>query len=162
MQLVIQFGMKAGIKIQSISDIITNSSTEVYTIYSIRDKQTIKDIVNAIMGVGSDLRFDDIFDISMLVSEYASENLWDNSPELQEKFPTLNDFNDHLSKLSDEELTVYAEKWYDFYSYDSCRSFFDGYYVTFKDGVEHTPALEKACKAINRLDLIFNHDAIFS
>ena len=49
MQLMIQFGMIAGIKIQSISDIITNSSTEVYTIYSIRDKQTIKDIVNAIM-----------------------------------------------------------------------------------------------------------------
>ena len=154
--------MIAGIKIQSISDIITNSSTEVYTIYSIRDKQTIKDIVNAIMGVGGDLRFDDVFDIGMLVSEYASEDLWDNSPELQEKFPTLNDFDNHLSELSDEELTVYAEKWDDLYGWDDCRPFFDGYYVTCKDGVEHTPALERACKAINRLDSIFTHDAIFS
>ena len=159
---MIQFGMKVGIKIQSISDIITNSSTEVYTIYSIRDKQTIKDIVNAIMGVGGDLRFDDVFDIGMLVSEYASEDLWDNSPELQEKFPTLNDFDNHLSELSDEELTVYAEKWDDLYGWDDCRPFFDGYYVTCKDGVEHTPALERACKAINRLDSIFTHDAIFS
>ena len=159
---MIQFGMKAGIKIQSISDIITNSSTEVYTIYSIRDKQTIKDIVNAIMGVGGDLRFDDIFDIGMIVSEYAAEDLWDNSPELQEKFPTLNDFNDHLSGLSDEELTVYADKWDDLYGWDDCRPFFDGYYVTFKEGVEHTPALEIARKAINRLDSIFIHDAIFS
>ena len=153
---MIQFGMKVGIKIQSISDIITNSSTEVYTIYSIRDKQTIKDIVNAILGVGSDLKFDDIFDIGMLVSEYAAEDLWDNSPELQEKFPTLNDFDDHLSELSDEELAVYADKW------DDCSPFFDGYYVTFKEGVEHTPALERARMAINRLDSIFTHDAIFS
>lgn len=159
---MIQFGMIAGIKIQSISDIITNSSTEVYTIYSIRDKQTIKDIVNAILGVGSDLRFDDVFDIGMLVSEYASEDLWDNSPELQEKFPTLNDFDDHLSELSDDELAVYADKWDDLYGWDDCRPFFDGYYVTFKEGVEHTPALERACKAINRLDSIFTHDAIFS
>ena len=150
------------INIQSISDIITNSSTEVYTIYSIRDKQTIKDIVNAILGVGSDLRFDDIFDIGMLVSEYASEDLWDNSPELQEKFPTLNDFEDHLSELSDEELSVYADKWGDLYGWDDCRPFFDGYYVTFKEDVEHTPTLERARMAINRLDSIFHHDAIFS
>ena len=154
--------MKAGIKIQSISDIITNSSTEVYTIYSIRDKQTIKDIVNAIMEVGSDLRFDDVFDIGMLVSEYAAENLWDNSPELQEKFPTLNDFEDYLSELSDEELKAYADKWDDLCGWDYGRSFFDGYYVTFKDGVEHTPTLERARMAINRLDSIFSHDAVFN
>lgn len=154
--------MKAGIKIQSISDIITNSSTEVYTIYSIRDKQTIKDIVNAILGVGSDLRFDDIFDIGMMVSEWASEDLWDNSPELQEKFSTLNDFNNYLSELSDEELTVYAEKWDDLYGWGDYRPFFDGYYVTFKEGIEHTPTLERARMAINRLDSIFRHDAIFS
>lgn len=160
--MVIQFGMKAGIKIQSISDIITNSSTEVYTIYNIRDKQTIKDIVNALMGVGSDLRFDDVFNISMVVNEYAAEDLWDNSPELQEKFPTLNDFEDYLSELSDEELKVYADKWDDLYGWDYGRPFFDSYYVTFKDGIKHTPALERACMAINRLDSIFDHDAVFN
>ena len=39
------------ITIQSISDIITNSSTEVYTIYTKNDIKTIKSIVNALLAL---------------------------------------------------------------------------------------------------------------
>lgn len=53
------FGMKVDIKIQSISDIITNSSSEVYlrTWYGCEDD--LKEIIDALAGKG----FSDNFDI---------------------------------------------------------------------------------------------------
>ena len=51
------------LKIQSISDVITNSSTEIYTIYTKNDITTIKNIVNALLAVNGDSTFDDLFDI---------------------------------------------------------------------------------------------------
>ena len=145
------------INIQSISDIITNSSTEVYTIYSIRDKQTIKEIVNALLSVNGDLRFDDLFNIGMMVSEWAAETLWNESPDIQEQFPTLNDFDKYLATLTDDELENYADKyenldiWY-------ARPFYDGYFVSVKDDVEQTPILERAIRAIHSFDSLFEHD----
>lgn len=145
------------IKIQSISDIITNSSTEVYTIYSIRDKQTIKEIVNALLSVNGDLRFDDLFNIGMMVSEWAAETLWESCPDIQEQFPTLNDFDNYLAKLTDDELENYADKYENLDLYYS-RPFYDGYFVSVKDDVEQTPVLERAIRAIHSFDSLFEHD----
>ena len=145
------------INIQSISDIITNSSTEVYTIYSIRDKQSIKEIVNALLSVNGDLRFDDLFNIGMMVSEWAAETLWEESPDIQEQFPTLNDFDNYLAKLTDDELENYADKYEDLGIWDA-RPFYDGYFVSVKDGVEQTPVLERAIRAIHSFDSLFEHD----
>jgi hypothetical protein len=145
------------VNIQSISDIITNSSTEVYTIYSIRDKQTIKEIVNALLSVNGDLRFDDLFNIGMMVSEWAAETLWEACPELQEQFPTLNDFDNYLATLTDDELENYADK-YDNLDIWYARPFYDGYFVSVKDDVEQTPVLERAIRAIHSFDSLFEHD----
>ena len=145
------------INIQSISDIITNSSTEVYTIYSIRDKQSIKEIVNALLSVNGDLRFDDLFNIGMMVSEWAAETLWEESPEIQEQFPTLNDFDNYLAKLTDDELENYADKYENLGIWDA-RPFYDGYFVSVKDDVEQTPVLERAIRAIHSFDSLFEHD----
>lgn len=145
------------INIQSVSDIITNSSTEVYTIYSIRDKQTIKEIVNALLSVNGDLRFDDLFNIGMMVSEWAAETLWEESPEIQEQFPTLNDFDKYLATLTDDELENYADKYENLGIWDA-RPFYDGYFVSVKDDVEQTPVLERAIRAIHSLDSIFEHE----
>lgn len=145
------------INIQSVSDIITNSSTEVYTIYSIRDKQTIKEIVDALLSVNGDLRFDDLFNIGMMVSEWASETLWEESPDIQEQFPTLNDFDKYLATLTDDELENYADKYENLDIWDA-RPFYDGYFVSVKDDVEQTPVLKRAIRAIHSFDLIFEHD----
>lgn len=147
------------INIQSVSDIITNSSTEVYTIYSIRDKQTIKEIVNALLSVNGDLRFDDLFNIGMMVSEWAAETLWEESPEIQEQFPTLNDFDKYLATLTDDELENYADKYENLDIWDD-RPFYDGYFVSVKDDVEQTPVLERAIRAIHSFDSLFEHDVI--
>lgn len=57
--------MNLKFSIQSAGDIITNSSTEVYTVWN-REKteKTIKDLVNSLLELGNtDLKFDDLFTI---------------------------------------------------------------------------------------------------
>ena len=57
-------------KIQSVSDIITNSSTEVFMVYDESAFRSIKEIVNAILeSTGFEQRFDDLFEIKAIVSE---------------------------------------------------------------------------------------------
>ena len=57
-------------KIQSVSDIITNSSTEVFMVYDKSAFDSIKEIVNAILeSTGFEQRFDDLFEIKAIVSE---------------------------------------------------------------------------------------------
>ena len=57
--------MNLKFSIQSAGDIITNSSTEVYTVWDReRTEKTIKDMVNSILDLGqADLCFDDLFTI---------------------------------------------------------------------------------------------------
>lgn len=63
--------MNREIKIQSVSDIITNSSTEVFMVYDNNAFKNIKELVNAILALaGSDQTFDDLFEIKACVSEY--------------------------------------------------------------------------------------------
>ena len=64
-------------KIQSISDVITNSSTEVFIVIHYSDIEAIKNIVNAILRIDSDLKFDDLFEASFEVEEYALEHIFD-------------------------------------------------------------------------------------
>ena len=69
--------MTTKIKIQSISDVITNSSTEIYTVWD-RNKieKTIKDMVNSILTLGqADLCFDDLFTIEI---HWKDEDNWKN------------------------------------------------------------------------------------
>lgn len=61
-------------KIQSVSDIITNSSSEVFMVYDESAFKSIKELVNAILeSTGVDYRFDDLFEIKAVVSEYFLE-----------------------------------------------------------------------------------------
>lgn len=58
-------------KIQSISDIITNSSTEVFMVYSKESINSMKELVNALLEFGeSKYSFDDLFEV---LPEYVDE-----------------------------------------------------------------------------------------
>lgn len=149
------------IKIQSVSDIITNSSTEVFTIYTSKDLETIKSIVNAILAINGSTTFDDLFNIGLMPDEYKIEQLYDENADIREKYQTLDDFDNFINGASDEELQEIAERWqddhYDYYG----NTFFSGYWVTLKKGIELTPTLEQAIRAINTFDSIFEHDASY-
>lgn len=149
------------ITIQSISDIITNSSTEVYTIYTKNDIKTIKSIVNALLAVNGDLTFDDLFDIELLINDSVFEYLWNDSTELQQEYPNEEDFNKYLETCTNQkDLDRFESIWYDT-RWDYYISFYDGYSVTLKPGIEKTEKLEQAISAIHTLDSIFDHEVSY-
>lgn len=148
-------------KIQSVSDIITNSSTEVFTIYTSKDLETIKSIVNAILAINGSTTFDDLFNIGLMPDEYKIDQLYDENTDIREKYPTLDDFDNFINDASNEELEEIAERWLDDHYDGYGNTFFSGYWVTLKEGIELTPTLEQAIRAINTFDSIFEHDASY-
>lgn len=150
------------INIQSVSDIITNSSSEVFTLYSLRHKDLIKNVVNAILAVNGDYTFDDLFEIHLLFQEYAVEWLLENNPDLQERFSNIDEFFEHLEHASDGDLEMYEEEWYNSRCAYESGTFFDGYHVSLKPGIEETEQLKTALTAINSLDMLFDHDISYS
>ena len=66
------------IKVKSITDVITNSSTEVFTFYNDGGIKTIKDTVNAILAINCDNKytFDDLFDIKYAFEFDSIDDDW--------------------------------------------------------------------------------------
>lgn len=152
------------IKIQSISDVITNSSTEVFVVYDSTNIDSIKNIVNAILAIDSSYTFDDLFTIKMIVSENAIYKMyreWDDYFPGKTKPDSEEDFVNYIDSLSDSELYTMEDNWIDndrstyYWEYDT---FYEGYQVNIKEGVEKSDKLQKAVDAIRSLDSIFSLD----
>lgn len=149
------------IKIQSISDIITNSSTEVFCMYSQRDKEEIKKLVNAILAVGnSAVTFDDLFEIKMDVKWEAAYHIWDHDEEIQQKYERDDDFFEFLKTLNDDQLKEYEKKISGCYT-DTPMTLYDGYTVSVKQGIVETETVKKAKEAINYIKNIFDYEAAY-
>lgn len=124
--------MNREIKIQSVSDIITNSSTEVFMVYDDSAFKNIKELVNAILALaGSDQTFDDLFEIKAGVDEYFIEQHpeYANLPE---------------DALIEKAREIDSER-YDGYPYISY------YKVTAKEAKNTATA-----KILSKIDEIFN------
>lgn len=152
------------IKVQSISDLITNSSTEVFVVYDSTNVDSIKNIVNAILAIDSSYTFDDLFTIKMIVSERAIDKMyreWDDYFPGKTKPDSEEDFVNYIDSLSDSELYTMEDNWIDndrstyYWEYDT---FYEGYQVNIKEGVEKSDKLQKAVDAIRSLDSIFSLD----
>ena len=149
------------IKIQSISDIITNSSTEVFCMYSQRDKEEIKKLVNAILALSNSVvTFDDLFEIKMDVKWDAAYHIWDGDEEVQQKYKSEDDFFEFLKTLNDDQLKEYDEKFAGCYT-DTPMTLYDGYTVSVKPGVVETETVKKAKEAINYIKNIFDYEAAY-
>ena len=94
--------MTTKIKIQSISDVITNSSTEIYTVWD-RNKieKTIKDMVNSILALGqADLCFDDLFTIEIHWED--EDNWYEVKPKPEaEKYLDVKKIADLITNIQD-------------------------------------------------------------
>jgi hypothetical protein len=149
------------IKIQSISDIITNSSTEVFCMYSQHDKEEIKKLVNAILALSNSVvTFDDLFEIKMDVNWDAAYHIWDNDEEISEKYESEEALYEFLKTLNDEQLKEYEQKFEGCYT-DVPMSLYDGYTVSVKPGVVETETVKKAKEAINYIKNIFDYEAAY-
>ena len=77
---------KITINIQSISDVITNSSNEIFTTFDNKEMiNTIKQLVDSLLAIGiSDYRCDDLFNIEIHWED--SENYKDRGFETEEEY----------------------------------------------------------------------------
>lgn len=63
------------IPIQSVTDVVTNSSSEIFVIYRKSDFEFIKEIVNELLKLaGSNKTFDDLFELKIWTTEEAEED----------------------------------------------------------------------------------------
>lgn len=148
--------MKVGIKIQSISDVVTNSSTEVFIRFNQGNKQDIKNLVDAILAIGSSYRFDDLFTIEMCINRYLAWDMYDNYEEIREKFRNHDDFFNYLETLSEQELKPYEQMCHEMYDYG--YPLYNGYEICLKPHVIKTDVLDKAVSAIYHLQDLFEYD----
>lgn len=76
-------------KIKSLTDVITHSSTEVFTVYNKEAVNNIKELVNAILSLNnetSNLTFDDLFEVDFDIDwELDTNTMMDVSNTLKEK-----------------------------------------------------------------------------
>lgn len=149
-------------KIQSISDVITNSSTEVFIVYDSGNIDSIKHVINAVLSIDGHYTFDDLFTIKMNPAEYAIEDMykdWEDFFPNDPKPESIDDFWEFINALSQEELDKYVNIWESGQTYYwESYPFYEGYSVSIKEGVEKTDKLQKAVDAIRSLDSIFSLD----
>lgn len=131
------------IKIQSISDVITNSSTEVYITYFKSDKQAIINVVNAILAINGGGKFEDYFDFEWFPNEDYLYSAWEYS-----KIETP--FEQWLETLSEDDWFKDYEIW------DCMRNGVGGFRITAKD-----PKDTKAADLLTGLDSIFTTDVSY-
>lgn len=155
------------INIQSISDLITNSSTEAFVVYDAGNVEDIKNLVNAILSLLDPSKtFDDYFTIEMQV-DYdalndifdklcANEELYDSYPELKE-YSTIEDYQDqdkYLRSLSTKTIDNYFD-YYNDNTYDDYKYQYEGFLISAK---VDNPIIQKVACVINNVDQIFNVD----
>lgn len=84
------------VKIQSISDIITNSSSEVFTIYNQDGIDTIKDLVNSILKLSkSEYSCEDLFDFEFVWDEIVEE-YYNDDGGFEGTGQTIEEYRQHL------------------------------------------------------------------
>lgn len=155
------------INIQSISDLITNSSTEAFVVYDEGNVEDIKNLVNAILSLLDPSKtFDDYFTIEMQVNYdalndifdelCANEELYDSYPELKE-YNTIEDYQDqdkYLRSLSTKTIDNYFY-YYNDNTYDNYKYQYEGFLISAK---VDNPIIQKVARVINNVDQIFNVD----
>ena len=134
------------IKIQSISDIITNSSTEVYITYYGCDKTAIINIVNAILAINGEGKFEDYFEFEWIPNEYRLYDLWeDNEIDIP--------FDDWAKTLTEDDLFETYSHGY----YDEELNYVEGYKIIAKDSKN-----KHAADLLTQLDSIFTYNASYN
>lgn len=129
-------------KIQSISDVITNSSTEVYIAYCSCDKEAIIDIVNAVLSITNGGKFEDYFEFEWVPNEDLLYDKWE-CDEIETPF------KEWIKTLSEDDLFDYHQGSY----YNEERNYVEGYIIKAKD-----PKNARAASFLSHLDSIFSVD----
>lgn len=154
-------------KIQSISDLITNSSTEVFMTYNSETAEDIKKLVTSILSlVDPSKTFDDYFTIEMNINyddlEYILDNMLNKIEIYSETYPWLKDYAncDDNQKFMESLSIETIEDIFDLYNnniYDGFRYMYNGYTVTSKID---NPEVKRVVNILNIIDNFFGVDYI--
>lgn len=163
-------------KIKSLTDVITNSSTEVFTIYNKGAINKVKEMVNSILALSdttSNLTFDDLFEVDYCFDIYEIEELIN---QLAEKLKERGN-KEHAEAIkttvtTEEELWNYSKQnnIYDVVmeiieeidndTYD--YRMVDGIHIKAKNNPHVEKAkLDKAVEMLNNIDHIFEQYASY-
>ena len=99
------------VKIQSVSDLITNSSSEVFVIYTKEGIRTLKDIVSQLLNKD----FDEYFTVEIICNEYCWQT-YEERPEDESDlsyedwcFKHCEDWNDYDGAPAIENIKIVAK-----------------------------------------------------
>lgn len=145
--------------INSMTDVITNSSTSVFVVYAEHNIDSIKELVNSILAIDGRYTFDDLFNISL---EFNYDVIERYSEKLSEEFSEFAqdgaNYEEILDSFDKEKKSRLADELWDFinYDYEYCnKSPYDYIAVTVK---KDSPEVEKAAELISNIDRIFDID----
>ena len=101
-------------KIKSLTDVITNSSTEIFTVYNKDAVKSIKELVNAILSLNNEtskLTFDDLFEVDFDIDwELDKSTMMDISNTLKEKGYEEEAEYIRTGKLDCDEINNYLKR----------------------------------------------------
>lgn len=157
-------------KIKSLTDVITNSSTEVFTIYNKGAINKVKEMVNSILALSDDtsnLTFDDLFEIDYCLNNYKKEELIINLVEkLKERGLKEQAEDIKATVTTEEELWEYSKQNNIYDTVIKIIEKFDDGYNDYRivDGIrikaKNNPNVDKA-KLDKAVDMLNNIDNIF-
>ena len=163
-------------KIKSLTDVITNSSTEVFTIYNKGAINKVKEMVNSILALSdatSNLTFDDLFEVDYCLNNYEKEQLIINLVEKLKEIGFKEQAEDIKATVTtEEELWDYSKQNNIYDTVIKIIEKFDDGYNDYRivDGIrikaKNNPnvdkaKLDKAVEMLNNIDHIFEQYAIY-
>lgn len=157
--------MTSTINIQSISDLITNSSTEVFVVYEKSNIQSIKDIVDAVLSlIDPSKKFDDYFNIEMNIDYDELDSIFERYSEDTQYYgeiPELKVYSDldyektngYLYSLPTDRIEEIID-WANNVSWRDYRAY-EGISITAKSD---DPVVKRVAEVIGKIDDIFYID----
>lgn len=146
-------------RINSITDVITNSSTSVFVVYAEHNINSIKELVNSILAIEGKYTFDDLFDIELELNYYTIENFLDDLSDEFNELKENNDWDPIIKGYSPEKKKALIDELWDLievsYSNSYHKSPYEGIRITPKKDIAN---LADAARIISRIDEIFDLD----
>lgn len=157
------------LKIRSFTDVITNSSSEVFTVYNKDAIKNIKQLVNAILAINdqtNQVTFDDIFNIGYSIWYSENDDVFEDiiseiekthGTQYTEFIRTHSDEDDVLEKyFKENNLYDTVIKVIDSIDDEERDSVVHGLYITAKDNSSFDEEkVSKAVSVLNYIDSIF-------
>lgn len=145
------------IVINSMTDVITNSSTSVFVVYKEHDIDSIKELVNAILAIDGNYTFDDLFEINLEFNYDAIDYYLDDLGEEFKEFATTNDWTALIDSYDANKKQLLADKLWE------CIDDWDARYKSPYELIKVTPKKDiaehsKAARLISTIDEIFSID----